>query len=546
MNTAPTVEYDEKTKELFNHNIQCPDNKILKQYKIIREWYNNPQTFHYQYECIDNPNLNNEFINKQTQLNDYGDGKYVYLDRHDIECPSTHALSKIHLTGQADTDPKEIRYNYRCTDANITKLTEHNTGYMYDGNEHLILDRPDIRCPDNSALNSVRLRRPNPRPNDEDIRYRFEYKCGSTNFISTPDNFYQNSDNVDDKNSGHIKPHIQSLILYYGLFKKNIDFDATMSRGGELSTNLIDAIREHVKSTGADYVWAESQSASWCPLIWKALQLSGREIKHEWTVFAQAQHLIDDLAQQFSEMPGWAEYADYILTTYQDPGFDNSFDSGGLQNESKKIKLLLKLRHASNIDNKQNGHINVDTQNIIKYYANGNKIDNPEMFNSNKNTKDIFDRAAIFNESEQSHDTIFVPLIWKALQLSGYFIPDKWTIYEQKQSQAEQEEFNSFAERLSGITGFAEFALLCILDNIDFSKYNMHDLEWKYISHQNDVIDVLNKSVADTELTTREQTELLYKIRVHSMLGGKYKEKYKEKYLKYKQKYIMLKSQLKK
>lgn len=546
MNTEPTLDLTAihgKTKELFHHNIECPENKILKQYKLIREWDENPPRLYYQYECIDNPSLNNEFINKQTELNDYGDGQHIYLDRHNIECPPTHALSRIHLTGQIYDDPKQIRYNYRCTDANITKLTEHHTDYNGDGNTDLCFNRHDVKCPGNSALNSVRLSR---EPSSYE-KFRFDYKCGEFDFISVPDNFYQNSDNVDNKNSGHIKPHIQSLILYYGLFKKNIAFgDVIMSQGGELSTNLISAIREHVTSTGADYVWAESQSASWCPLIWKALQLSGREIKHEWTVFAQAQHLIDDLARQFSEMPGWVEYADYILTTYQDPGFDNSFENDVLQNESKKIKLLLKLRHASNIDNKQNGHINVDTQNIIKYYANGNKIDNPEMFNSNKNTKDIFDKAAIFNEPEQSHDTIFVPLIWKALQLSGYFIPDKWTIYEQKQSHAEQEEFNSFAERLSVITGFAEFALLCILDNIDFSKYNMHELEWKYISHQNDVIDVLNKYVADTELTTREQTELLYKILVHSMLGGKYKGKYKEKYLKYKQKYIMLKSQLKK
>jgi hypothetical protein len=201
------------------------------------------------------------------------------------------------------------------------------------------------------------------------------------------------------------------------------------------------------------------------------------------------------------------------------------------------------LQSAQNIDDKQNGYINAEIQNIIKYYANGNNIHDLTIFNLNKNTKDIFDEAAIFNghEQSQSYDIIFVPLIWKALQLSGYFVPNDWILYRKKHSQADQDIFNNFAERLSRIDGFSEFALFCILDYNHISKYNARALEWKYILHQNDIIDILNNYDVNTELTTREQIELLYKTRVHSMYGGKYKQKY----LKYKQKYNMLKLQLK-
>jgi hypothetical protein len=546
MNTPPTLENNGETKELFNHNIICPNNKILKQYKFIRTG-ENPNKFYYHYECVDNLNKHNNFIDKQTNLNDYGNGQSIYLDRHSLECPPTHALSKIQLTGQVINDPKQIQYNYRCTDANIKNLSDHDTRYNDDGNMSVIyFDRHDVKCPNNSVLNSVKLRRKFPRSGPSDEQFRFEYKCGHTDFIPDPNNYYQNSNQIDKDKSGnptsHVKAHIQSLILYYGLFKKNIDLNIVTSHGGELASNLTPRIQEHVKSTGSQYVWRVTQSDSWCPLIWKALQLSGKRIKDEWTRFVPAQNLIDDLAQQFSQMLGWIDYADYILTSYQDPGFENSFDNQKLQNESKKIKLQLRLQSAQNIDDKQNGYINAEIQNIIKYYANGNNIHDLAIFNLNKNTKDIFDEAAIFNgpEQSQSYDIIFVPLIWKALQLSGYFVPNDWIIYRKKHSQADQDIFNNFAERLSRINGFVEFALFCILDYMDISKYNARALEWKYILHQNDIIDILNNYDVNTELTTREQIELLYKTRVHSMYGG-----YKQKYLKYKQKYNMLKLQLK-
>ena len=81
--------------------------------------------------------------------------------------------------------------------------------------------------------------------------------------------------------------------------------------------------------------------------------------------------------------------------------------------------------------------------------------------------------------------------------------------------------------------------MFCILDYFDIAKYNNKSIGWRYLLHQNDIINELNKYDANTDLTTREQIELLYKTRIHSMYGG-----YKKKYIKYKQKYNMLKLQL--
>ena len=230
MNTQHTLENNGKTKELFNHNIICPDNKILKQYKFIRTG-ENPNKFYYDYECVDNPYKHNNFIDKQTNLDDYGNGPSVYLDRHSMECPSTHALSKIQLTGQVINDPKQIQYNYRCTDANIKKLSDHYTEYNDEGNTSVIyFDRHAVKCPNNSVLNSVKLRRKFPRSELSDKQFRFDYKCGS---VQTYD--YFNSKNIDKDRSGnptsHIKSHIQSLILYYGNYNKNLDTEIISSNG---------------------------------------------------------------------------------------------------------------------------------------------------------------------------------------------------------------------------------------------------------------------------------------------------------------------------
>ena len=541
-NTQSTLENNEKTKELFQHDIKCPDNNFIKQYKYVRNWQNNPISFNYEYSCQDNPNKNDDFIDKETQLDDYGDGYYMYIDRHNIECPPTYALNKIQLTGQVDHDPKQIQYKYKCVNANINNLTNHNTEFKEEGNSMVYFHDHNIACPDNSVLNSVKLNRGQDE-NGNWNKIRFDYKCGtiSKNYD------YLNSNNIDKDGGGnptsHIKSHIQSLILYYGNYKKDLDFNIIMSYGGDISTKMIETISDKIKASGAKYEWRRTQSDSWCPLIWKALQLAGKNIKPEWTLYVPAQEILDRNAEEFVRMNGWVEYADYILTQYQDPGFANSFDDKKLQNESKKIKFNLRLQNAPNIDNKDihgDGHINSEIQNIIQHYANGVKITRLDDYEiNNAQTKKIFTDAAVFNGQERTYSIIFVPLIWKALQLSGYSVPNEWTLYKKadKQNQIAQDRFNDLATRLSRINGFAEYALFCVFDYRDIAKYDSRSLGWKYILHQNDIIDILFAYDPNTNLTIREQIELLFKTRVHSMMGG-----YKQKYLKYKQKYLRLKN----
>ena len=541
MNTLPTVENNGNTRELFGHNIECPYNQILKQYKFVRNWQENPTKFHYQYQCVDNPNRTSDFIDKKTELDDYGNGQHVYLDRHNIECPPKYALNKIQLTGQIENDPKQIQYQYRCYDTNINNITHHDTRFNEEGNSIVYFDRHNIECPDNTVLNSVKLNRGKDE-NGNWNKIRFDYKCGSISHHYD----YINSNNIDKDGIGnptsHIKANIQSLLLYYGIYIKDRETKIIFSHGEILINNMFNNIKEAIINSGAEFIHRKTQSDSWCPLIWKALQIAEKNIKDDWTIYIPAQDIIDKTAEVFYNMRYWVQYADYILKQYREPNpsFSNDFNDKLLQNESKKIKLNIRILNAHNINNKDfngDGNIKLEIINIIQYYA-GINIDDPRNYSDDlKQTKNIFNEAIRFNGIEESYLEICIPLIWKTLQLSDYNIPNEWTIYKKKDKQngISQNKFFEFASRLSSIHRFSEYALFCILDYHYHERYN-HSVN-EYLLHQNDIIKELYTLHTETDLHTYEQIQLLYKLNIHPNMN----DEYKQKYLKYKRKYLKLK-----
>ena len=150
----------------------------------------------------------------------------------------------------------------------------------------------------------------------------------------------------------------------------------------------------------------------------------------------------------------------------------------------------------------------------------------------------------MFNGPEHTYSIIYVPLIWKALKVCGYHIPDEWTIYKKtdKQNQVAQDTFNSFVTRLSRIHGWSEFALYCILYYVYTDKYNSFSLPAKHLFHYTDIIRDFTYMHHDTKLSIFDQIKFLYKLNEHSMMGGA--NNYKQKYLKYKQKYLELKKNI--
>jgi hypothetical protein len=164
INTPNTILKTTKTIELINHDINCND-KLLSKVHLTRP---SDREINYNYNCKYS-NIPNEQNIRETQLNDYGDGNSIYLDRHNIECAENEGLSRIQL----NKNENQINYSYVCKKCNMYNLTEHNTLTNIDGNgEILYLDRHNINCPDNKVLNSIKLVR-----NSHDS-FSYNYKCG--------------------------------------------------------------------------------------------------------------------------------------------------------------------------------------------------------------------------------------------------------------------------------------------------------------------------------------------------------------------------------
>ena len=235
LHTNEILERNLKTEELTHHDIRCPENQILKQYQL-RRTHTKPRNIYYSYQCENNQIIDSDSFELPTELNEYGNGNTVYLDRHDIECPSTHALSRIKLNKEGE----QINYDYICNNANLHDITQHETPLNDDGNGKIIyLDRHNIQCPDGKYLNSVQLRRGNDSTGRMN-KYKFIYKCGTMPILSsiptpaaavptpaaasqiTQDRIIKWSKKVDGKN-GHIIPHIQEEILA----RKNSAYDVT-------------------------------------------------------------------------------------------------------------------------------------------------------------------------------------------------------------------------------------------------------------------------------------------------------------------------------
>jgi len=233
-----------KTAELTHHNINCPDNQILKKLHLRRT---DPpsRSIYYEFTCDRNQLLNPDNFEIPTELNDYGNGNTIYLDRHNIQCLPTYALSKIKLNKEDDL----INYDYRCTDANLYDITDHETPLDTDGSELgeqengaiYYLDKHNVECPDGKYLNSLQLVRGNDASGNTN-KYQYRYKCGTMPHITHHDDgastaspvrsVVQTPEQIEEekirkwskKNNspgGHIAADIQEQIIYGDKVKVN-------------------------------------------------------------------------------------------------------------------------------------------------------------------------------------------------------------------------------------------------------------------------------------------------------------------------------------
>ena len=97
---------------LDRHNVNCGDNKVMTRIHL-NQGVIDGGSYHYEYNCAANKQIQNlKCRNVSTQMNDYGGGNSIYLDRHNIVCQNNEALSQLRLV--RSPDGLNYQYQYTC------------------------------------------------------------------------------------------------------------------------------------------------------------------------------------------------------------------------------------------------------------------------------------------------------------------------------------------------------------------------------------------------------------------------------------------------
>lgn len=270
--------------------------------------------------------LNKKFI-KSYLLNDdyfdnignYENNKYKYTV-FGINCMASIGTNSFLLTCQ------ELYIGNKYYDKIICPPDDYYSGYYNDNPPSLnigIFRQPSDFTYAVDILNSNKLILP---LNKSNYKLDVESKTLHLELIE--------SKNVDNIESGHIKGAVQNLILKYG---------GDMGEEGMLIAQTACGLNPN---GGLN---AETQSYILCPLIWKALNYYGYDIKPSWFNELNLNNYDDFVTfnrcvMQLSNIDGWADYAIYILlndkTNYDDG--DNDFFSDTIKTLHLEYSSIIK------------------------------------------------------------------------------------------------------------------------------------------------------------------------------------------------------------
>jgi hypothetical protein len=173
---------------LETHNVDCGDNGI-KRFKLSKKA---DGSYRYDYSCSapfeNGANMKANEIKgtetKSTALNEDGSvfkmgGNTIFLDRHQVDCGEGGAISQFQLS-RAGT-PNKYQYNYKCVKMGkpMTSRMITTTADDVGGGNATFLDRHDVVCADDEAMNYFALI----RPSEKQIAYK--YRCSK--FLPAPE-----------------------------------------------------------------------------------------------------------------------------------------------------------------------------------------------------------------------------------------------------------------------------------------------------------------------------------------------------------------------
>lgn len=152
---------------LDRHTMDC-SNKALNELHYQKNTAGDK--FQMQYTCASGGKLGT-LSDKVTDLNDTGNWNTGFLDRHNADCGVGNVMTKLHL----NTNNDKMQWAYTCAPSIQNTCRQISTDMSDDGGGNsMYLDRHDIKCNSNEALQQLQLVR-----NPEGNKYQFKYTCCS-------------------------------------------------------------------------------------------------------------------------------------------------------------------------------------------------------------------------------------------------------------------------------------------------------------------------------------------------------------------------------
>ena len=155
---------------LDRHDVNC-NNDLMGGFNLVRNKEHNK--IGYNYNCYNSDNISfGGVFKKNTNSNNDGGGNTIYLDRHNVDC-GKNPISSFKLNRPTKNT---IQYNYSCSNFKPTgKCTSNYTNWNDSGKGlNIYLDRHNVNCPTGSVLTQFKLETDHTNhPN----QYRYKYNC---------------------------------------------------------------------------------------------------------------------------------------------------------------------------------------------------------------------------------------------------------------------------------------------------------------------------------------------------------------------------------
>jgi len=163
---------DGETVYFDRHNVQCKDGTAMTGWKLTRGGTHDKIKF--AYTCCDmNSNVLGECSEESTKLNDGGGSKWpsIYLDRHKVKCKKGTAMTGWRLDRGGTRDKYKIKYKCCKVSPDMPKCTTKKTPKNDWGDgKSIYLDRHNAQCDSGQMMTSWQLQ----RPKGDKIRFKYK------------------------------------------------------------------------------------------------------------------------------------------------------------------------------------------------------------------------------------------------------------------------------------------------------------------------------------------------------------------------------------